>query len=101
MKVHDWSFLVLGCLGLLLQGIGSALTGTAGSADAQLGLGILVALLGALAIAVGSCFLAVGRGRSLWFGLLGLLSPLGLLFLCVLEDRSSKQGGEAAPTQLG
>jgi drug/metabolite transporter (DMT)-like permease len=97
MKVHNWSFLVLGCLGLLLQGIGSALTAAAGRNDTLLWLGILVAVLGAVAIAAGSSFLAIGKGQSPWFGLWGLLSPVGLLFLCVLEDRSPKQGVETTP----
>ena len=97
MKVHNMSFLVLGCLGLLLQGIGSALTTTAGGSDVQLGLGIVVALIGALSIAIGSAFLAVGKGRSAWYGALGLLTPVGLLFLCVLEDFSPKRDGHTAP----
>ena len=89
MKVHDVAFLVLGCLGLLLQGIGTALTGVARQ-DEQIALGVLVAVLGALCMGVGSSFHAVGKGQSLWFGLLGIISPIGLLFLCVLPDRGAQ-----------
>lgn len=98
MKMHNAAFIVLGCLGLLLQGVGSALFQVRSRSDTAIALGVLVSLLGAIAIGVGGCFLAVGRGRSLWFGLLGVISPLGLLFLCVLEDRSLKQGA-AAPVE--
>jgi drug/metabolite transporter (DMT)-like permease len=87
MKVHHVAFLVLGCLGLLLQGIGTALFSEPGHGD-QEAIGILVALLGALCIGLGSSFHAVGKGQSPWFGLLGILSPIGLLFLCVLADRT-------------
>jgi hypothetical protein len=97
MKVHNMSFLVLGCLGLVLQGVGSALTTTAGRSDALLASGIVVTVLGALAVALGSSFLAVGKGRSPWYGALGLLTPIGLLFLCVLEDFGAKPGGPAPP----
>ena len=88
MKVHNVAFLVLGCLGLLLQGIGTALMGVARQ-DEQMALGVLVAVLGALCMGAGSSFHAVGKGQSLWFGLLGILSPIGLLFLCVLPDRGA------------
>jgi len=90
LSIHNWAFIVLGCLGLLLQGIGTALIEMHSSAD-QESLGIFVALLGALVIGIGGCFLAVGKGRRPWIGLWGMLSPLGLLFLCVLQDRRSEQ----------
>ena len=95
MKTHNWAFIVLGCLGLLLQGIGSALAGV-GRKDEEVALSVLIIVLGGLAMGIGASFLAAGKGRSLWFGLLGVISPLGLLFLCVLEDRSLKQGAAAS-----
>ena len=95
MKTHNWAFIVLGCLGLLLQGIGSALAGV-GRKDEEVALSVLIIVLGGLAMGIGGSFLAAGKGRSLWFGLLGVISPLGLLFLCVLEDRSLKQGAAAS-----
>ena len=95
MKTHNSAFLALGCLGLLLQGIGSALMSS--RSDETIALGVMVALLGALSLGVGGAFLAVGRGPNFWFGLLGLLSPLGLLFLCVLEDRSAPPAAPPAP----
>jgi len=98
MKTHNAAFLVLGCLSLLLQGIGSALIQVRSSGNTACGLGIFVIILGALAMAIGASFLAAGKGRSLRFGLLGLLSPLGLLFLCVLEDRSSGQAAAGVST---
>jgi septal ring-binding cell division protein DamX len=98
MSVHNWAFVVLGILGLLLLGIGTALYQEPsdlnqqyqGASDRnQQTLGIIVAVLGLYVIGMGAAFHAVGKGRSLWFGLLGLFSPIGLLFLCVLQDRRS------------
>jgi len=53
----------------------------------QRALGIVLGLLAHILVAVGAGSYAVGKGRSPWFGLLGLLTPIGLLFLAVLEDR--------------
>jgi len=52
-------------------------------------IGILVALIAHVLIAVGATFFAIGKRRSPWFGLLGLLSPIGLLFLAVLDQDSN------------
>lgn len=96
MKVYRYAFVVIGCIGLLLNGIGAALiidSQQGGyshrSSDTALGIGVMLAILGPLVVAAGSVFLALGRGRSWKYGLLGLLTPLGLLFLCILEDHSS------------
>jgi hypothetical protein len=112
MKAFRYAFVVLGCVGLLLNGIGLALildsqpdriahggyriTYLRGS-DTELGIGILVTILGPLTLATGCILLAIARGRSWKFGSLGLLAPVGLLFLCVLEDRSLKQSDAAPP----
>lgn len=88
-------FLVLTCLGLLLAGIARALTdGTPWPKGP--GLAACVAVLAFAACAVGGGCLAAGRGRSPAFGLLGLLFPFGLLFLCVLEDRSGQSQKRSA-----
>lgn len=57
--------------------------------------GVLVALLAHVLVAVGAAFHAAGKNRSPWFGLLGLLTPIGLLFLTVLEDKSTLEGNFA------
>ena len=112
MKMTNTVFLVLGVVGLVLIGVSQALVkdsvrnvqslpvgplgvflGREGpgqhQADAaQKASSVIVGLLAHLLVAVGGAFFAVGRNRSPWFGLLGLLTPIGLLFLAVLEDRS-------------
>lgn len=70
--------------GLLLQIVGSAL--------AKAGfLGWLVggpaALLGSVLLIMGCCFYAKAKGYAWWFGLLGLLSCIGLIVLYVLPDQ--------------
>jgi drug/metabolite transporter (DMT)-like permease len=95
MKIYRYTFVVIGCIGLLLNGIGATLivdsqqSGYGRGSETELGIGVMLAILGPLVVAAGSVFLALGRGRSWKYGLLGLLTPLGLLFLCILEDHSS------------
>ncbi len=95
MKVYRYTFVVIGCIGLLLNGLGAALiidseqSSYYRGSDTELGIGVTLAILGPLVVAAGSVFLALGRGRSWKYGLLGLLTPIGLLFLCILEDHSS------------
>jgi len=41
------------------------------------------------ALFICGCFMySKGKGRSFWWGILGLLGPLGLLILYILKDRS-------------
>lgn len=95
MNVYRYAFVVMGCIGLLLNGIGMGLitssqqSGYRLGSDTELAIGALLAILGPIVVAAGSVFLALGRGRSWKYGLLGLLTPVGLLFLCILEDHSS------------
>ncbi len=87
MSIHNVSFLILGFVGLLLQGIGTALAVEASSDDVY-GIAIFLVLLGPVLLASGSAIYAVGKGRKPIFGLLGIISPLGLLFLAILQDQS-------------
>ena len=87
MSVHNLSFIILGFLGLLLQGIGSALL-TVARTDAAFGIGVFLLFLGPIVLTAGSAIFAAGKNRTPAFGLLGLISPLGLLFLATLKDRS-------------
>lgn len=106
MKIHYWAFLVLGCLGVLLGGVGSGLI-VAGAeehgskADVLIGCGVFLVIFAHFTLVAGCIFLAIGRGRSWLFGLLGLLAPLGLLFLCVLQDRSADQHAAKMPPTSG
>ena len=85
MKSGATIFVVLACVGLLLAGIGSAVMPQAKGA------GIVVAIVGYGLIALGSGFLATSKGRHPAWGLLGLLTPIGLVFLSVLQDASDKE----------
>ena len=87
MSVHNLSFIILGFLGLLLQGVGSALL-TVARSDAAFGIGVFLLILGPLVLMTGSGIYAAGKKRTPAFGLLGLISPLGLLFLAILKDGS-------------
>ena len=112
MSTHNIAFLILGITALILIGVGNVLTIRSIGIDERVAesewlsrpdlkgifvevqppmkkeIGIVIAIIGFLLMAVGSAFYAVGRKRSSWFGLLGLLTPIGLLFLAVLKDRN-------------
>lgn len=67
--------LQLGGAGFLLQAMGRNVSGLGGS---------MVVLVGSAAFVTGLVLYAQMRGRSGWWGLLGLLSCVGLLVLLVL-----------------
>jgi hypothetical protein len=81
-KLNDWG-LLLGVAGLGLQGFGRA-----SDNDALL-------LLGAAALVGGLAFYARMRGRDAWWGLLGLLSIVGLVILYILPKRCHHCGATA------
>ncbi len=101
LSIHNLSFLVLGVVSMVLQGIGNALIVI--SIDARgpleevgLGVGITLAILAPVLMAIGGSIYCAGKNRTAWLGLLGLLSPLGLLFLAVLEDRTVQPNRDGA-----
>ena len=105
MHVHNLTFIVFGTAGMVLQTVGSVLIKSSyddrlrSAHNLQVGLGISVLILGALLLGVGAAFFAVGKNRRPWFGLLGLASPVGLLFLAVLQNRTAmKQDGPSGKT---
>ena len=91
MTVNNVSFLILGIVGLLIQGFGTALLMISEKSrdDNVFGIAVALVILGPVMLAIGSAMYAAGKGRKPLYGLLGLLSPVGLLFLAVLEDRRS------------
>ena len=102
MSVHNLSFLILGFLGLLLQGVGSAMVTVSMSErradETVLGIGVFLLVLGPIVLGAGSAIYAAGKNRTPFFGLLGLVSPLGLLFLAILQDRSGQSDSEITST---
>lgn len=92
--------LALGIPGLVLQ-IGCIFTTNLIAAKAKSGgatlpdsLALLLAagsLIGSLLFIVGLCYYAKAKGYSSVFGLLGLLSCIGLLILAVLPDKTKGQ----------
>ena len=70
--------LLLGVPGLVLQGVGNAMGGVSGTLIGVLGLAMLVA---------GLTLYARMRGQSPWFGLLGLLSCIGMVVLVLLPKK--------------
>ena len=54
----------------------------------RISFGLFMGILGVIFMPIGAGFYAKGKNRSLWFCLLGCFSPIGLIILAVLEDRS-------------
>jgi uncharacterized membrane protein len=65
-------------LGILLQILGRFVVGGL--------LGLILILVGLVLFIWGCMNYAVGKGHSKWFGLLGLLSCIGLIILIFLPD---------------
>ena len=107
MHVHNLTFLVFGTAGMVLQAVGSVLIKSSyddrlrSVHNLQVGLGISIVILGSLLVGVGAAFLAVGKNRRPWFGLLGLASPVGLLFLAVLQNRTGMKPDGPHPSTSG
>jgi len=80
-KSKTWTFVVSG---LVLEIIGGVLA-KAGFLGGLLGAPL--GALGAVLLIMGCCFYAKAKGYAWWFGLLGLLSCIGLLVLYVLPDQ--------------
>jgi len=70
--------LALGAPGLVLQGVGNVMHGATGT---------LIQIAGAALLVVGLSTYARMRGRSPWFGALGLLSCIGIIALALLPKR--------------
>jgi hypothetical protein len=60
--------------------------------------GAKIAIVGLVLITIGCCFQAYARGRSPAWGLLGILSPLGILIIATLKDKQPNQSIEAIVT---
>ena len=75
-------------LGLILQMIGRGLSESGGSLQAILGL--LMILVGGFFFIWGCTQYAKAKGRSGWFGALGLLSLIGLIILVFLSDQNKE-----------
>lgn len=57
---------------------------------------VLTAFAGWVMLVVGLCYYAMGKGYSKWFGLLGLFSCIGLIFLACLPDWTKVPGATDA-----
>lgn len=77
-------------IGLALQ-IGGRLLMTSGGTRSASALGAVVLVAGLAVFAWGCSMYAQGKGHHPAFGLLGLLSLIGLLVLLSLEDRHPEQ----------
>jgi hypothetical protein len=82
-KLNGISFL-FGVPGLLLQSYGNMMRGAGGPGAVT---GAPIMLLGTALLIVGLTFYARMRGQSPWFGLVGLLSCIGLIILVVLPKK--------------
>ncbi len=85
-KAQNRTSLALGIPGIILQLVGNfALR----SADGQslTWAGVAVSLIGTVLLIVGLSFYAKAKGRNPAWGLMGLLSIIGLIVLALLKDR--------------
>lgn len=74
--------LLIGAPGLILQVIGHSIR-----VGGNEGLGLTIALIGGVLLIVGLSFYARAKGYHGAWGLLGLLSCLGLLILALMPDK--------------
>ena len=87
-KYNNMSFLY-GVPGLVIQVAGGFMEW----GDMMIpGMGRLVALVGLVLFIVGLCYYAKAKGREATWGLMGLLSLIGLIVLACLKDRSGGEG---------
>ncbi len=84
IKRYNNLSLALGIPGLLMQIAGRFV----GNTPQQLLLGALVQLVGTVLLIVGLAFYAKAKGRSAAWGLMGLLSIIGLIVLALLKDEA-------------
>jgi hypothetical protein len=82
--------LLLGVPGLILQIAGYFVTSAAQQQGAPTLIGNGLTLVGTILLISGLCFYAIAKGRSPLWGLMGLLSCIGLLVLAVLKDKSNE-----------
>ena len=74
--------LLIGTIGIVMQVCGRSMSATGDGAT-----GALLTLVGTATLIVGLIYYAQMRGRSGWWGLLGLLSCIGIVFLLLLPKR--------------
>ena len=84
--------LTLGIPGIVLQIAGNIMVNVGGVNATQpntpiILLGVVVALTGTVLLIMGLSMYAKAKGQSGWWGLMGLLSCLGLIVLAVLPDK--------------
>ena len=81
---------------VLMRGAQGAIERGQEVAAAGVGLGVLVSLAGTVLLIVGLAFNARLKGRSGWWGLMGLLSCIGLLVLCFIGKKCPHCGKESS-----
>ncbi|CAN5831468.1 hypothetical protein BH09VER1_BH09VER1_47510 [soil metagenome] len=84
-KKYNRISLLLGVPGILLQFLPSALVEPGHDNDWT----SAALLLGVVLFGTGLSFLAKSKGRSAWWGVLGILSVVGGLIIAILKDRSA------------
>jgi len=85
IKRYNNISLALGVPGILLQFLGNVIAST--NPDPVVGIfGVLILFTGTALLIAGLSYYAIGKGRSGWWGLCGLLSFLGLIILALLKD---------------
>ena len=72
-------------VGLVLQIFGNSMRG---NADLTGTLGLIIALVGLVVFIWGCMNYAEGKGHSKWYGIIGLLSIIGLIILVLFPDRN-------------
>jgi glycerol uptake facilitator-like aquaporin len=94
--------LALGVPGLILQIAGNVMMRSGPDKE---GVGLLVGIIGTALLMGGLMMYARAKGRSPAWGLMGLLSIIGLIVLAMLEDRApsgkARAAGRAPARPLG